>query len=598
MRFQHLWPLFLLILIPVIILMYILKQKAIRKKVSSTFLWSAMYRNRESDTPWEKLKKNKLLIIQIITVLVLVFALMGPYLNLNSLASENVAILIDNSAGMSMKLTSGKTRLEAAKKSACEFVSALSPNTEITVITCNSTATVLMSATKDRAGVIQTIKKISETNLAGDCACGIETCKGLAQNYVNFKIALFTDTYVYFPGLSETIYDFAGNPNNACVEYVSTGLKNGKPIVLANVTNFGMEEFTTDLNLYGDNELLRVQSVTLAPNESKTVYFEDVEYYGHIYSVEINTEDALLKDNRSFAVSQDRKDGNILLFTKQNLYLEKAIQTSENIHLVKTDDVLALETFESEDFDLFIFDGIAPEKLPAKGNLLFINVDRPELFEFEDKLENVYVKVENTKISEYIKGYSFGCTGVNTCTPPIWAESFLTAGKKSAGFIGETQGRKIAMLGFDLHSSEFPLSIEYPMLMYNLVETMTNTTSLSDNSVYCGDTVRINTIASRTDTSIVDPNGVLTSLKPGVTKFKNAETIGSYIFNNGNSYEFFVVNFNTSESRSSGTASDLHENGNVSVIDATKTETRNLRNFVIIAILAIMAVEWIVYIRS
>ncbi len=557
-----------------------------------------MYRNRESDTPWEKLKKNKLLIIQIITVLVLVFALMGPYLNLNSIASENVAILIDNSAGMSMKLTNGKTRLEAAKKSACEYVSALSPNTDITVITCNNTATVLMSATKDRTSVIQTIKKIGETNLAGDCSCGIETCKGLAQNYVNFKIALFTDTYVYFPGLSETIYDFAGNPNNACVEYVSTGLKNGKPIVLANVTNFGTEEFTTDLNLYGDEELIRVQPITLAPNESKTVYFEDIDYYGPIYSVEINAEDALLKDNRSYTVSHDQKEGNILLFTKQNLYLEKAVKTSENINLIKTDDVLALETFEAEGFDLYIFDGIAPEKLPKKGNLLFINVDRPELFEFEESLENVYVKVENTKVSEYIKGYTFGCTEVKTCTPPIWAESFLSAGKKSAGFIGETMGRKVAMLGFDLHSSDFPLSIEYPMLMYNLIESMTNTASLSDNSVYCGDTIKINTIASDEDASIFDPYGNVTKLKPGVSKFSNTEAIGAYIFDNGNTSEIFVVNFNTAESRSSGTASDLHENGNVSVIDATKTETRNLRNFVIIAILAIMAVEWIVYIRS
>ena len=114
MHFMHLWPLFLLLLIPVIIVMYLLKQKAVNHKVSSLFLWREMYRNLESDTPWEKLKKNKLLIIQIITVLVLVFALMSPYTASNAEVKGNVVLLIDNSGSMSTVLSNRRTRLDYA----------------------------------------------------------------------------------------------------------------------------------------------------------------------------------------------------------------------------------------------------------------------------------------------------------------------------------------------------------------------------------------------------------------------------------------------------------------------------------------------------
>ena len=81
MTVQNMWPLAFLILIPVIILLYLLKQKVQDEPFSSTLLWQEIYKNLEAKTPFEKLKQNILMYLQILLMLLLMFALMAPVLN-------------------------------------------------------------------------------------------------------------------------------------------------------------------------------------------------------------------------------------------------------------------------------------------------------------------------------------------------------------------------------------------------------------------------------------------------------------------------------------------------------------------------------------
>ena len=61
MAVQNMWPLAFLVLIPVIIILYLLKQKAVDTPFSSNLLWQEIYRNLEAKTPFEKLKQNILM---------------------------------------------------------------------------------------------------------------------------------------------------------------------------------------------------------------------------------------------------------------------------------------------------------------------------------------------------------------------------------------------------------------------------------------------------------------------------------------------------------------------------------------------------------
>ena len=61
--------------IPVVIVFYLLKRKRVVKLVSSTLLWQKFLSETQASAPFQKLRKNWLLILQIILLTLAVFAL-------------------------------------------------------------------------------------------------------------------------------------------------------------------------------------------------------------------------------------------------------------------------------------------------------------------------------------------------------------------------------------------------------------------------------------------------------------------------------------------------------------------------------------------
>ncbi len=602
MKFMYLWPLALLILIPVIIIMYLMKQKATDTKVPSLFLWKEMYLNRESDTPWEKLKKNLLLMLQIITVLALVLALMGPYIKGRSEVTGSVAVLIDNSGSMSTRVNARETRLDKAKDAAVNFLQTLPSGTRITLIVCNDSANTLVSNTMDKTSVVSLIKDIRPTTYAGDISGGVKLCETMKVSDPTLTIAAFTDTYVPIENAGGTFFGLSGDLPNAGVNYVNCGYVNGSLMVLASISNHSKTEFETDLNLYGDNELLAIQSITLSPGETRVVYFENIEFDGSVVAVEINREDALDFDNRAYSLSENAKSAKVLLFTMQNLYLEKAVALSIGEPPRKSNDVEMLETFEKEGFDLYIFDGLVPEKLPETGNIFFINVPYDDLFTVAKELDGKYVKIEDTRFTPSIAGSSFGVSKVNAMEYPIWAKSFLSVEDEghtfTAGFIGETGGRKICALSFDIHSSDLALRMEFPILFYSLINELADTSVLAENAFYCGNTVRIASV-SDSGVSITSPDGRKKSYSSSMLNYKDTDMPGVYVFNEGGeSEERFVVNFASTESGATGISSEYAESVGTSYVDVSENSVLDLRFFLIIFLCLLLAFEWIVFLRK
>lgn len=48
---------------------------------------------------------------------------------------------------------------------------------------------------------------------------------------------------------------------------------------------------------------------------------------------------------------------------------------------------------------------------------------------------------------------------------PSWAYSFAGEGNQCVGYLGKLQDRVVAVLGFDLHNSDLPLQMEFPVLV-------------------------------------------------------------------------------------------------------------------------------------
>ncbi|MBQ7766267.1 MAG: BatA and WFA domain-containing protein [Lachnospiraceae bacterium] len=601
MKFLYLWPFFLLLLIPVIIIMYLLKQKAVDMPIASLFLWKEMYRNVEANTPWEKLKKNWLFILQIITVIVLIIALASPYIMSGSAGADHAIIVIDNSASMNAVYEGEHTRLEQAINEAEDYVRSLKTGTGISIITSNAKATLVLSNSDDKTQAINELKSIEPGYVAGDCAAGIEMVKSMQTQWDSVETVCFTDTAVSMEQVEGYIVDLYIPVNNTSVDYVGHGMNNGKLVVLAKVSNYGAEPVTTDATLYGDDELLQIKTVTIQAGEAEVVYFDDVIFEGSALSVELSGQDAIKEDNICYDVLEENKVTKVLLMTESNLYLEKALLLVDGIEITKSNDISSFSDFMTQEYDLYIFDGMAPEVLPAEGNMIFMNVRCEELYETVSPMGGVMVSVENHSLTEYLDELSFGVSSVYALDKPEWAETFLSVGDTCVGFIGKKDVQTVCVMGFDFHNSDLPLKMEFPILIYNIVNECTASGLIGETVVSAGDTVTINGKLNVKLPVVTRPDGSEQELSDYRMNYTNTEDLGVYVVEQHQGTarveRAFAVNFPASESTITNAPSAMITEVNEDAVKTTVGGMLNLRNLIILIALGLLGIEWIAYIR-
>lgn len=601
MKFLYLWPFFLLLLIPIIIIMYLLKQKAVDMPISSLFLWKEMYRNVEANTPWEKLKKNWLLILQIITVIALIIALASPYIMSGSAGADHAIIVIDNSASMNALYDEEHTRLETAVEEAEDYVRSLKTGTGISIITSNSKATLVLSNSDDKTQAISELKAIEPNYTAGDCVAGIEMVKSMQTQWDSVETVCFTDTNVSMEQVEGYIVDMYIPVNNTSVDYVGHGVNNGKLVVLAKISNHGSEPITTDVNLYGDEELIQIKTLTIDAASSQVVYFDDVVFEGNALSVEISGQDGLKADNVCYDVLEDEKTTKVLLMTEANVYLEKALMLVDGIEITKSNDISSFTDFTSQEYDLYIFDGMAPDVLPTEGNMIFMNVSCDELYETVSPMGGVMVSAANHTLTEYLDELSFGVSNVYALEKPDWGETFLEVGDTCVGFIGKKDNQTICVIGFDFHNSDLPLKMEFPILVYNIVNECTSSGLVGETVVSAGDTVSINGKLNVKLPKVTKPDGSETELTDYRMNYTDTYQLGVYLVEqhqgNARVERAFAVNFPSSESVITQAPSAMVTEENADTVKTTVNGMLNLRNLVILIALGLLGVEWIAYIR-
>jgi hypothetical protein len=160
------WAGLIILLVPVfILLLYFLKLKRKPLQVPSTFLWKKSIEDLHVNSLFQWLRENVLLLLQILTVLVLLYALMSFQIHGNMVEGVHYIIMIDNSASMSASDVS-PNRLEVAKKEALKEIDAHTDNDTGMVVVFNSSAKPLQSFTHDRSllrGAVASIEPTQRT---------------------------------------------------------------------------------------------------------------------------------------------------------------------------------------------------------------------------------------------------------------------------------------------------------------------------------------------------------------------------------------------------------------------------------------------------
>ena len=196
MTFESLWPLAFLLAIPIIIIFYLLVPKGKDTKVSSNLLWNKLFVNRQSKTFLEKFLHNILMYMQIVIALLLVLALMTPYINRKGSTNSNVILVLDTSGSMQIVDGSGKSRLELAKK-AIEQEIADAQGSTFSLITTHADETELLAVSvTDERQLTQTLDKVNCSDSDGSLSETEDTIDSLCAQQEDGKktsVLVYTD---------------------------------------------------------------------------------------------------------------------------------------------------------------------------------------------------------------------------------------------------------------------------------------------------------------------------------------------------------------------------------------------------------------------
>lgn len=607
MNFLQLWPLWLLISIPIIIFLYLLKQKAEEHPVSSLFLWKEVYRNNEVTTPWEKLKNNLLMYLQILAMLLLILALASPYLKNKGNEYKNIIMILDNSGSMNTLYSEKETRLEVAKQKAIDYLEKTHANVLITILSGSSDGEIVLSNSTDRMEIKKAIESIEQTDLSGDLSNSISLAESMTDQWESYEAIIFSDKGIDIKNLNGFIVDIGNQGKNAAIDYIShTENEDGTVAVLAKVSNRGQEEIKTDINLYLNSEIIDIKSVFLLPEESKILYFKNIPKEEGILKAELQEKDDLNEDNTAYDFTEAINAKKILLVTEKNIFLEKAILTKENIELYKTTNPEDID--KKDEYDLYIFDKKVPKVIPQNGNIIFIYPDiqkdssLADLIKIKETIDGAKIETQKNAVTKFISSYSFIANHVSILEKPAWAESFLKAEKGCAGFIGNKEGRTIAVLGFNIHESSIPLETQFPILIHNLLQECLITDLISETQITAGDSITINVKSDIENFNVTYPNNRIENIPVSslTSYFNHTEKAGLYQFSCKEKGEektaYLTVGFPTNEE------SDLVQDKIVTGTNKIQTVSAdtvkggtNLRIILLICALILLVIEWIIY---
>lgn len=600
MRLFSPWALWFLSFLPLVVLMYILKQKFEERQVGSIYLWQQVLKDIEVNTPWQRLKKNLLLFLQLLSVLLLVFALSDPYLHTGGGTYSNLVIVIDNTGSMNARLEGG-TRLERAKEMAEELLRSSGKNSNITLLTVERNPRVLLGKTTDREEAAASIRAIEPGNFSGNISDSISLVRAIVKQYdgSSYKAVFYTDSPVETGDLNAQVVSLASELLNVSLDHISWSEDNGKLIVLVRATNRSKEALQREISLYGNDRVLDIKDIELQPGETKAVYFEGITAdVGYLWA-ELTEKDDLEQDNQVYGAVRLTKPVKALLVSESNVFIEKAMANIKGMELYKTNP----DEEAAKGYNLYIFDSFTPSKLPASGSILLVNPSAGnEVAEVGAEVEGGSSEVLKHSLTKYVENADFTVSKLKSMELPYWAESLIDIKGRTAVFAGEQKGRKAAVIGFDLHNSNFVLTTEFPIFIYNLTAYLTGMEREDTAAYVCGDQIdlTLDPEAGAADVKAPDGENYKLELTYPMLPFDKTGLSGIYELKqrieDAESTTGFAVNFPV-ESESAGYAAAIPEKQSIHEKAEAQGGTR-LQQGLLIILLLMAAVEWVVYIRG
>ena len=478
---------FLAALLPVIIAMYLLKLRRQERQVSSIYLWRRMVKDLEANAPWQRLRFNLLMVLQLAFLIALILALARPFTRQPGLVGGAAILIIDNSASMGAN-DEMPSRLQTAKLHAHLLVYNLPVETQFTLIAAGERPDLLLSSSLDRVAAHQSIDSIQLSLTSSDLGSALQLASAITSRQPDSKITVLSDGGAILPEQTALNAPLEYIPLGKSAQNQAVGLLNLNPTpggesltAFAQIINYGTETVKRRVGIYTDGDLFNVYDLELAPGGEQSVLAQgipiDIESLeARLLPVESGI-DYLASDDQAIAVNRSGDPVQVTLISPGNRFLETALNL-----LPSVDTQTILPGSELPDTsDLLILDaGVQLTATNTSRNLLFISpAQSTEFFTVTGTITNpIPIAVDtNDPLLSYVSLDGISILDAGQITTPVWAAPVIAIYDPARQpqdsppllFVGQTNGQRIGVLTFDLRRSDLPLQIAFPILLSNLV---------------------------------------------------------------------------------------------------------------------------------
>jgi len=594
--------------IPVVVLFYLLKRKRVVKLVSSTLLWQKFLAETQASAPFQKLRHNWLLLLQILLLLFLIFALARPYVAGNVLGGRLLVAILDASASM-QSTDEEPSRFEKARREALRLVESLHDTDQMVVLLAAGHTEVKQSPTSSKSALRRALQGCAVTDASTRLAEALKLAQPLVKDRTGAEIHLFSDgaapdlTEFEHEGLNVVYHRLGERANNVGIVGLDVRAHPEEPggrALFASVANASTNATQAELEIRLDDQVIETRVLELRPRETLAQAFAAAQAKDGVFTARLTAPDELAADNQASIVSRLPAPLRVLLVTRGNRFLERALAAAPDVQLTVMADLMA----ESDAFDVTVLDDVQPTVWPM-NNTLAIRSTQTNWVEVTGRLEAPAIVDWRTThpLLRFVNFDNVQLAEAFTVRTPNWAVSLVDSAVSPLILAGELGRQRLVWIGFDTLQTTWPLRVSFPIFIANALAWLNPAaTQASQFQVRAGDPIRLALAEPVTNATVrlPDGSGRAVTLEAQARELVFGETARQGVYHLEVGTNVWVVCANLLDSAETDTTPRAELRfGKYAQVAATTTKRASLEWWRWLAgvALAVLAFEWWFYHR-
>jgi hypothetical protein len=654
------WSLVTLVAVPpLIFLLYFLKLRRTPLKVPSTYLWSKTIEDMHVNSFWQRLRKNLLLLLQLLFALMLLLTCLRPGCDGTELAGERFIFLIDNSASMAATDSPGKiSRLQSAKNEIQNLIQAMPAGASAMLISFSDSANVHQSYTSNKSELIRKLGEIQQTQRTSDLNEALAAATGLANpgrssdkaSQIDVQVAEALDAVLHIysdggvgkvpqfaPGSLQPVYHAVGSvddpPKNVGITAFSIGEPSetdGAVQLFGRLQNSDDKDQSVNVSFFLGDILQDALAKVLVPaGGTKGISFElpaDVAEVNRPTKVRlvIEDDDVFSLDNEAFAVLNPPRKSNVIIVSQNMSYFRYALSTDAIKRRFNVEfrghqylrDPQYLERSLAGFYDLAIFDSVVPETMPQCNTVMWNAVPPGKRWQRSEPHSPTPVLDFDSShpLLASVRMGSITILDSRNLEGPPGSLSLIESTSGTIAMLGPRDGFLDFVLGFAIIetdgngtttvNSDWPKKLSFPVFMQNVVQELGGDTFFEISNIRTGELIAVKTLSQCDEITVRSPEGDLKTLAPQPNRqfvYNDAQTVGIYevtAVGNQNVDQLIAVNL-TDANESNLVVRDDLELGYTD-LERVATQVKKRKEFwpfLLLTALMLLMTEWVIYNR-